>query len=90
MSPRPPVASATAPLADGESGKLVRLGIQRDLTLMYYIKAGDVWAVPRKEPGKASVPAFKVASAGVEMDYENYLYYLDLDGDIARKRRSKG
>jgi hypothetical protein len=57
---------------------------------MYYIKNGDVWATPRKKPGQPKGKAAKVQVAGVEMDYSKYLYYLDGDGDVARKERQVG
>ena len=34
--------------------------------------------------------AQKIAPAGIEMDYSKYLYYLDGDGDVARKERQVG
>jgi hypothetical protein len=70
--------------------KIAKLGIKRDNDLMYYIKNGDVWATPRKKPGQPKGKANKVAQAGVEMDYSKYLYYLDGDGDVARKERQVG
>jgi hypothetical protein len=70
--------------------KIAKLGIQRNNDLMYYIKNGDVWATPRKKPGQPKGKATKVAPAGVEMDYSKFLYYLDGDGDIARKERQVG
>jgi hypothetical protein len=70
--------------------KIAKLGIKRDNDLMYYIKKGDVWATPRKKPGQPKGKATKVADAGVEMDYSKYLYYLDGDGDVARKERQVG
>jgi len=70
--------------------KIAKLGIKRDNDLMYYIKSGDVWATPRKKPGQPKGKASKVAAAGVDMDYSKYLYYLDGDGDIARKERQVG
>jgi KAP-like P-loop domain-containing protein len=70
--------------------KIFKTGIKRDIDLMYYIKGGDVWATPRKQPGQPKGKAQRVAVAGVEMDYSRYLYYLDGDGDIARKRREVG
>ena len=70
--------------------KIAKLGIKRDNDLMYYIKNGDVWATPRKKPGQPKGKAAKVASAGIEMDYSKYLYYLDGDGDVARKERQVG
>jgi hypothetical protein len=70
--------------------KISKTGIKRDNDLMYYIKTGDVWATPRKKPGQPKGKASKVATAGIEMDYSKYLYYLDGDGDIARKERQVG
>jgi hypothetical protein len=75
-------------MANGE--KIAKTGIKRDNDLMYYIKTGDVWATPRKKPGQPKGKAQKVAQAGVEMDYSKYLYYLDSDGDVARKERQVG
>src|SRR5687767_10239019 len=70
--------------------KIAKLGIKRDNDMMYYIKSGDVWATPRKKPNQPKGKAAKVAAAGVEMDYSKYLYYLDGDGDVARKERQVG
>jgi hypothetical protein len=70
--------------------KIAKLGIKRDNDMMYYIKNGDVWATPRKKPNQPKGKAAKVAAAGVEMDYSKFLYYLDGDGDVARKERKVG
>jgi predicted transcriptional regulator len=70
--------------------KIAKLGIKRDNDMMYYIKNGDVWATPRKKPGQPKGKAAKVAAAGIDMDYSKYLYYLDGDGDVARKERQVG
>jgi hypothetical protein len=70
--------------------KIAKLGIKRDNDLMYYIKKGDVWATPRKKPNQPKGKAAKVADASIEMDYSKYLYYLDGDGDVARKERQVG
>ncbi|MBA3541138.1 MAG: hypothetical protein H0T79_16115 [Deltaproteobacteria bacterium] len=72
------------------SDKIAKLGIKRDNDMMYYIKSGDVWATPRKKPGQPKGKAAKVAAAGIDMDYSKYLYYLDGDGDVARKERQVG
>ena len=72
------------------SDKIARLGIERDNDLMYYIKGGDVWATPRKQKGQPKGKAQKVAAAGLELDYSKYIYYLDGDGDVARKARALG
>ncbi|MFZ5478234.1 MAG: hypothetical protein ACOZNI_15815 [Myxococcota bacterium] len=70
--------------------KVFKAGVKRDNDMMYYIKGGDVWAVPRKKPGEPKGKATKVVNAGIQMDYSKYLYYLDGDGDIARKERQVG
>jgi hypothetical protein len=70
--------------------KIARTGIVRDNDLMYYVKSGDVWATPRKQPGKPKGKSRKVADAGVALDYSKYIYYVDGDGDVARKARQVG
>jgi hypothetical protein len=72
------------------SDKIARLGIKRDNNLMYYIKNGDVWATPRKQKGQPKGKAQKIAVTGIELDYSRYLYFLDGDGDVARKERALG
>lgn len=72
------------------SDKIARLGIERDNDLMYYIKNGDVWATNRKQPGQPKGKAHKVASLGLDLDYSRYIYYLDSNGDVARKARHLG
>ena len=72
------------------SDKIARLGIERDNDMMYYIKSGDVWATPRKQKGQPKGKARKVADAGLELDYSKYIYFLDSDGDVARKARALG
>ncbi|MBX3157621.1 MAG: hypothetical protein KF773_16725 [Deltaproteobacteria bacterium] len=70
--------------------KIAKTGIKRDNDLMYYIKGGDVWATPRKKPGQPKGKATKVANTGIELDYSKYLYFVDSDGDVARKERQVG
>ena len=77
--------------------KLAKLGIKRDNDMMYYVKAekkggktGDVWATPRKKPNQPKGKQVKIADAGVELDYTKYLYFVDGDGDVARKERQVG
>jgi hypothetical protein len=72
------------------SDKVARLGITRDNDLLYFIKKGDVWASPRKQPGRPKGKAVKVAAPGIDLDYSKYIYYLDGDGDVARKARNVG
>jgi hypothetical protein len=69
--------------------KIARLGIERDTDLMYYIKPdGNVWATPRKKPGQPKGKARKIADTGLDLDYSRYIYFLDKDGDVARKERA--
>jgi hypothetical protein len=68
--------------------KIAKTGIRRDKDLRYYIHHGDIWAIPRERPGQANGKAQKVAAAGIEMDNERYLYYVDHDGDVARRSRT--
>src|ERR1700704_5883704 len=70
--------------------KIAKTGIKRDNDLMYYIKGGDVWATPRKKPGQPKGKATKVANTAIELDYSKYLYFVDGDGDVARKERQVG
>ena len=72
------------------SEKIAKLGIERDNDLMYYIKNGAVWATPRKKPGQPKGEPEMIEDPGVEMDYSKYIYFLDGDGDIARKERASG
>jgi len=72
------------------SEKIARLGIERDNDLMYYIKSGDVWASPRAQKGRPKGKPKKVAATGIDLDYSRYIYFLDADGDVARKARALG
>jgi hypothetical protein len=64
--------------------KVARTGISRDTTRLYYIKGGAVWSSPRK--GIRGKPE-KVASFDAVLDYTRFLYFVDGDGDVARKPR---
>ena len=70
--------------------KVHKAGITRNNDMMYYVKNGDVWQVPRKKPGQPKGKATVAAKAGITMDYSKYLYFVDSDGDIARKERQVG
>ena len=69
--------------------KVARLGIVREKDMMYYVKDGAVWKVRRKQPGVPKGKPEKVADGGFEMD-NNYIYFLDKDGDVARAKRAVG
>ena len=69
--------------------KVARLGIVREKDMMYYVKDGAVWKVRRKQPGVAKGKPEKVADGGFEMD-NNYIYFLDKAGDVARAKRAVG
>lgn len=72
------------------SDKIARLGIERAKDMMYYVKDGDVWATQLRRAGEPKGRPQKVASTGLEMDYSQYIYFLDRDGDVARKERALG
>jgi hypothetical protein len=69
--------------------KVAKLGIKRDNNYLYYIKAGDVWQVPRKRPGARKGKASKAAAGGVTME-SGFIYFLDKAGDIARVKAAVG
>jgi hypothetical protein len=69
--------------------KVARLGIVRDKDSMLYVKDGNVWKVRRKQPGVAKGKPEKLADGGFEMD-NNYIYFVDKDGDVSRAKRAVG
>jgi hypothetical protein len=69
--------------------KVKKLGINREKDFMYYVKDGDVWKVRRKQPGLPKGRPEKVADGGFEMD-NNYIYFVDKEGDAARAKRAVG
>jgi hypothetical protein len=69
--------------------KVARLGIIRDKDTMLYVKDGAVWKVRRKQPGVPKGKPEKVADGGFEMD-NNYIYFVDKDGDVSRAKRAVG
>lgn len=71
------------------ANKVAKLGIQRDKNYLYYIKGGDVWQVPRKQPGMKKGKASKLADGGVKME-SGFIYFLDKAGDISRVQAKVG
>src|SRR5262245_57472063 len=69
--------------------KVAKLGIARDKDYMLYVKDGAVWRVRRKQPGVPKGKPEKVADGGFEMD-NNYIYFVDRDGDVSRAKRAVG
>jgi hypothetical protein len=69
--------------------KVAKLGISRDKDFMLYVKDGAVWKVRRKQPGVPKGKPEKVADGGFEMD-NNYIYFVDKDGDVSRAKRAVG
>jgi hypothetical protein len=69
--------------------KVARPGIVREKDMMYYVKDGAVWKVRRKQPGVPKGKPEKVEDCGFEMD-NNYIYFLDKAGDVARAKRAIG
>jgi hypothetical protein len=87
--PTPPVSRSgpvSAPPPAAASEKVFRARVQRQRGLIYYVKGGDIWAAPSRH-GRSKRPAQRIHEVGLEMDHVTYLYYVDGDGDIARKRR---
>jgi hypothetical protein len=69
--------------------KVKKLGISRNKDFMLYVKDGNVWQVRRKQPGVPKGKPEKVADGGFEMD-NNYIYFVDKDGDVSRAKRAVG
>ncbi len=69
--------------------KVAKLGISRDKDFMLYVKDGSVWRVRRKQPGVPKGKPERVADGGFEMD-NNYIYFVDRDGDVSRAKRAVG
>ena len=69
--------------------KVKKIGIARNKDFMLYVKDGDVWQVRRKQPGVPKGKPEKVADGGFEMD-NNYIYFVDKDGDVSRAKRAVG
>ena len=69
--------------------KVAKLGISRDKDFMLYVKDGNVWRVRRKQPGVPKGKPERVADGGFEMD-NNYIYFVDRDGDVSRAKRAVG
>ena len=78
--PSPPHASAAEQSSSSEKVFLTK--IERDASLMYYIREGNVWATSRQRGGERSM----VAETNLVMDHATYLYFVDQDGDVARTR----
>ena len=69
--------------------KVKKTGIVRNKDFMLYVKDGDVWQVRRKQPGVPKGKPEKVAEGGFVMD-NNYIYFVDKDGDVSRAKRAVG
>jgi hypothetical protein len=66
--------------------KVAKLGIARNKEWMLYVKDGAVWQVRRKLPGVPKGRPEMVSDVGFEMD-NNYIYFVDKDGDVSRAAR---
>jgi hypothetical protein len=84
--PPPPPEWEGRQTASSTSQKVFSSRVQRQRGLVYYVKDGDIWAAPSRH-GEGKRAPHLVHEAGVPMDHVTYLYYVDGDGDIARKRR---
>jgi hypothetical protein len=66
--------------------KIAKTSLRRDPGLRYYIHAGDIWAMPRAGSGHPG-SEHKVMAVGLDPDHRRYFYYVDADGDVARRLR---
>ena len=69
--------------------KVKKLGIARNNDFMLYVKDGNVWQVRRKQPGVPKGRPEMLAEGGFAMD-NNYIYFVDKDGDVSRADRAVG
>jgi hypothetical protein len=69
--------------------KVKTLGLTRNKDFMLYVKDGDVWQVRRKQPGVQKGKPEKLAEGGFAMD-NNYIYFVDKNGDVSRAKRAVG
>ena len=69
--------------------KVKKLGIARNNDFMLYVKDGNVWQVRRKQPGVPKGRPEMIAEGGFQMD-NNYIYFVDRDGDVSRAKRAVG
>jgi hypothetical protein len=69
--------------------KVAKLGIKREKDMMYFIKNGAVWKVPRKQPGQPKGRQEKVQDGGFVQDTD-HIYFLDKEGDVSRSLRAVG
>lgn len=83
---RPAPAPSTSSPPGAASEKVFRARVQRQHGLIYYVKGGDIWAAPSRH-ARSKRAAHRVHEVGLAMDHVTYLYFVDGDGDIARKRR---
>ena len=70
--------------------KIVKTGIKRDKDTLYWVGADGVYGKRRKMPGMPDGKKQKVVPHDLTLDYSKYLYYVDGDGDVARKERQVG
>jgi hypothetical protein len=84
--PRTPVTHTLAPLASAK--KVAVLGVVRDESFMYYVKADGVWRVLRDKTSGAATPEH-IAPLKVELDLTELMYFLDADGDISGAPRTR-
>lgn len=71
---------------------VARTGIKRSADMMYYIKDGAVWCVPRKKAGvraKSKKKKLATFAAPGSLDYGKAIYYLDKSGHVAAAPRPK-
>jgi hypothetical protein len=68
--------------------KVKETNLTKESGYLYYLKGGNVWRSPMKN-NKTGVKGM-VEETNVQTDYDNYLYFIDKDGDVARTASARG
>jgi cell wall assembly regulator SMI1 len=67
--------------------KVARLGIKQTAGFVYHVMGTEVWRTPLRRTGPGGGRPEKVAD-GDFVDEDGFVYFLDGEGDIARRRQS--
>lgn len=67
--------------------KIAHLALKRDPGLLYFVKENSIWAATRAEANQPKPRARRIASLDLSLDHDHFVYYIDGDGDLARRER---